>query len=504
MTDKVNAIDIGGRLEVFWDRFLLDENQSNYNAYPQACLKLEKPDKKEIVLRLDKDWEGNTCGYFQYFHDGKKYRFYYRAGNGFSGKQIRKNSCICLLLSEDGINWERPDLGLVEFDGSKNNNIVFSADELDNFFIFKDENPECLPAEQYKAISQGRRSAEYPSGGLYVYVSPDGLSWTAAPRPLDINGAEKEHFFDSHNTAHWDRETGVYRVYFRGFHNDENGNRVRDIRLAVSYDFIRWDEMGALHYDSVLNNNDQLYTNSITPYYRAPHIRIGFPVRYVERKWEPMFDQFPNREWRLEKMERFNMPRLGIALTDGLFISSRNGLDFCRYDEPFLAPGIFRDYNWVYGDCYQGCGLVETSAGEISFFAAEDYTSRPVGIRRYAIRQDGFACFYAGAEPKQMTTRVFTFTGNTLVLNAATSAAGCITAEFLDQDGAPIPDYSGESGYCMFGDHTAVKTLFWRKKAAENNVAVTDLSPLAGKPVRLRFTLKEAKLYAMRFITGDL
>jgi hypothetical protein len=67
----------------------------------------------------------------------------------------------------------------------------------------------------------------------------------------------------------------------------------------------------------------------------------------------------------------------------------------------------------------------------------------------------------------------------------STSAAGFVMAEFLEPGGVSFP------GYRMFGDDIALKALF--------GGTITDLSSLEGKPVRIRFTLKEAKLYSMQF-----
>ena len=487
-------ITIGERREVFWDTFLLEE-EIPATAAEKAEFRLQEPQKKEIVLRLNRKWEGKACGYFHCFHDGSRFRLYYRASQGFTGNKIVKKASVCVLLSDDGIHWERPNLGLVDFRGSKDNNIVISGDELDNFFVYRDENPACKPSDQYKAIAQGPKTPKLPNGGLWAYASSDGYSW----RPLSDSPVMKEGYFDSLNTVHWDNELAKYRLYFRGFHGEESTGRYRDIRLALSDDFLNWGEEKLLSYGNA--PEEQLYTNGILPYYRASHVRVGFPVRYVERKWESMFEQLPGLSWRREKMERFNETRLGTALTDGLFMCSRDGQNFHRYDEAFLKPGLFAENNWVYGDCYQSWGLLETTiegnpaAKEISFFVPEDYASGPVGVRRYTIRLDGFACLYAGGREKQILTKPFVFSGNTLTLNMSTGAAGFVSAEFFDAAGAPIEGFSGEAAYRMFGDDACIKTLFRR-----GGGAVTDLSALEGKPVRVRFTLKEAKLYAIQFV----
>jgi hypothetical protein len=479
-------INIGGRREVFWDPELLEEYSAEF--------RLAEPEKKEVVMRCDRPWEGTSCGYFHAFKDGDTFRMYYRGGNAFAEGELSKKGSVCLIESADGIHWTRPDLGLTEYRGSRANNIIMSGD-IDNFFIFKDSNPACSLGERYKAVAQGIKTGERPNGGLWAYVSADGLSFAQ----LGDKPVLEEGYFDSLNTVHWDPPSGVYRLYFRGFHEGRTG-KLRDIRTAVSPDFIHWGESLSLNYGGA--PEEQLYTNGILPYYRAPHIKAGFPVRYVERKWEPMFEQLPSPAWRREKIKRYEL-RLGTALTDGLFMTSRDGLYFRRWEEPFLRPGPFRGNNWVYGDCYQSWGLLETpgedplAPREISFFAGEDYSCRPVALRRYTVRLDGFACLAASREPRTVLTKAVVFEGDTLSLNMSTGAAGFVMVEFLSPEGKPIPNYSGPAAYKLFGDDTDIRALFGRG----DNVS-RDLSPLAGKPVRLRFTLSEARLYAMQFIQG--
>jgi hypothetical protein len=92
-------------------------------------------------------------------------------------------------------------------------------------------------------------------------------------------------------------------------------------------------------------------------------------------------------------------------------------------------------------------------------------------------------------------TKPLIFEGNTLTLNMSTGAAGFIMVEFLTREGEAIPGFSGQDAYKLFGDHIALKAIFWRGDSAS-----WDVSSLAGKPVRLRITLREAKLYAMQFV----
>ena len=156
--------------------------------------------------------------------------------------------------------------------------------------------------------------------------------------------------FDSLNVAFWDPLGQHYWCYFRDFHNG-----LRDIRVSTSQDFLTWAEPELLRY--VDSPEEQLYTNQVLPYYRAPHMFIGFPTRYVERPWSPSFASLPDVEHRQRRM-KFH-PRYGTAITDGLFMTSRDGRTFQRWGEAFIRPGIERKHNWLYGDGYQNWGLIE-------------------------------------------------------------------------------------------------------------------------------------------------
>ena len=513
-----NFYNIGNKRELFWDDFLLEKNEADFR---QAI-----PEKHEIVMVFDKPWEGSTSGYFNVFHDGEKYRMYYRGSHGIDYKDPK--SYICLITSEDGIKWERPILDNIKYNGEKTNIVLYDGKDnklgnlnidpkeyhpteensgfTDNFFVFMDKNPDCPPQERFKALASGTDPSERtPRPGnwgwkyctLWGYSSPDGLSWVKMPQsPLIKQGG-----FDSLNTAQWDPIKKEYHLYYRDFHEDPRrpSGVVRDIRYSVSKDFYTWTEGKLLSYGDA--PDEELYTNQVITYYRAPHITLGFPTRYTQREWEPMFEQLPNLEWRKER-SAINL-REGTAITDGFFMFSRDGLNFKRWDEPFLIPGPGRKHNWIYGDGYQGWGLVETppedpeGPNEISFFAGEDYKSqsRVVSLRRYTVRLDGFAYLHAARQPKTVVTKPMIFESKTLTLNMSTSAGGYLSVELLNPDGTPIPGFSGKDTYKLFGDNINLKTIFKRDKEA-----TSDLSSLSGKPVRIRFNLCEARLYAMQFI----
>lgn len=465
-------INVGTHLELFVDDSLIDSFKG------AAALRLHEPIPREIALVHDAPWEGNSCGYYTVFQDGDVFRMYYRgSAQTLKDEPPAPPFCTAYAESSDGIHWTKPNLGLVEFNGSKDNNILLTGEISHNFCPFKDPNPVCTPDAKYKAVAlQGK--------GLVVFHSADGIHWTlVSDTPVITQGA-----FDSQNLVFWDTTRGEYRAYWRDFRDG-----LRDIRTATSKDLLTWTESAWLEYPGA--PPEQLYTNQVIPYYRAPHIFLGFPTRYIDRGWSEAMRALPELEHRQRRSD--TSPREGTALTDGLFMSSRDGKSFHRWDRVFIRPGLRTADNWVYGDNYQCWGMIETESAienapkEISFFATESYwTGTSCKLRRFSLRIDGFVSIEAPQSEGEVVTKPIVFSGKNLVFNFATSAAGGIRVEIQDADGKPIEGFGIEDTPVVFGDSLAY-TVPWKDGR--------DLASLAGRPVRLRFELKDADLFSMRF-----
>ena len=272
-------IRLESRRELMVDDYLID-------AMAGLRLVLHAPTKRETAIIHDAPWEGNNCGYHTVFQDGGLYRMYYMISHNDCGEQERRKEPATHQIlagyaeSKDGIRWVKPDLEQFEFAGSKKNNILMwdGYDEKSESYLvpFKDPNPACRPEQRYKALT--RATAGLPP----ALQSSDGIHWTPmAKGPVITKGA-----FDSENLAFWDAIRGEYRAYFRDFRNG-----LRDVRTATSRDFVHWTNPAWLEYPG--SPTQQLYTNQIAPYYRAPQIFLGFPTCYVERTWTPSFDSLP-------------------------------------------------------------------------------------------------------------------------------------------------------------------------------------------------------------------
>jgi hypothetical protein len=473
VTAQTAPIDIGSRLELMVDDYLIESMNG-------ASLQLHHPESREVVLSHDKPWEGSMCDYHTVFRDGDIFRMYYTSWNlditPEGGARETHPLCCSYAESKDGKHWDKPNLGLFEFEGSKDNSIVWMGEGAHDLDPFIDENPNCKPEMKYKAVT-------FCDKALWAFQSPDAIHWTKMPKnPIITKGA-----FDTQNIAFWDAERGVYRVYLRDFHNG-----VRDIRTATSPDFENWTEPVQIQFPGA--PDEALYTNQVKPYYRAPHLLLGFPTRYVERKWSSAIEALPDPEFRARRAKASE--RYGAAVTDGLFMSSRDGLVFKRWGEAFLRPGIERRDNWVYGDCYQNWGLIETTSdvpnapNEISFFFIENNWKPNCQLRRYTIRIDGFVSVNAPRAGGEIVTKPLIFDGSKLTLNFSASAAGSIRVEIQDVDGHAITGYSLDETPEILGD-SLDRVIAWKDGK--------DLTPLRGKPVKLRFALVDADLYSIQF-----
>ena len=138
-------------------------------------------------------YRGQQVDYIKYDHSRR-------------GAMTVLHTVVCYAESTDGINWEKPSLGLVEFDGSTDNNIIWDGVGTHNFSPFLDKRPGCPADQKYKALGGTMRE-----GGLFAFASPDGIRWRLLrKKPVITNGA-----IDSQNLAFWDATAGCYRAYWR-------------------------------------------------------------------------------------------------------------------------------------------------------------------------------------------------------------------------------------------------------------------------------------------------
>lgn len=461
-------IDIGSRRELFVDPYLIDKLQG-------TSLVLHEPRDEGSVLKFDHPWEGIHCAYCTVLKDGAKFRVYYR-GMPVTGRDGSLEEVTCVAESEDGIRWTKPVLGIYDVGGTKANNVVLANDApfSHNLSPYLDQRPGCPPEERYKAL------AGISTTGLVAFVSPDGLHWKRLQKEAVIPQAAPfpfQHMFDSQNVAFWSESEGKYVSYFRIW------DGVRRIARRESADFVHWSEAVLMNYEKAGKPApiEELYTNQTHPYFRAPQLYVSLAARFV-----------PGRQAITEEQAK----ELGVAegyykdVSDAILMTTRGGSVYERtHLSSFVRPGI-GPRNWVSRTNYPALGIVQTGPAEMSLYVNQDYAQPTAHLRRYSLRLDGFSSVRAPYEGGEFVTKPFTFQGDRLLVNFSSSAAGGIRVELQDEAGKPLPGFTLADAVETIGNEIE-RPVRWKNGAS--------VKSLAGKPVRIRFVMKDADLFAVRF-----
>jgi hypothetical protein len=450
-------IEIGDRLELFVDRHLVEsmEGLELRLHHPVKATRPKSPLPVRHMVTVIKDGE-----LYRAWYRGHDPDFKGEAHSGDGGEMVHYAE------SDDGHEWRFPALRLHEVGGSLENNVILARmpNRLHNFMPFLDTREGVDPQERYKAISGypgpgNKIGLDEPGRGLFAYISPDGIRWTEKGEAIRYR-PEWRHAFDSPNVAFWSEAEGRYVCYFRTW--GENGGP-RSISRATSPDFETWSDPVPMNPN---RPGEHLYTNMTAPYPRAPHLYLAFPTRFV-----PGRGSAPGYEAK------------DLNVTDVLFMSSRAGSE--RYDrtfaEAFIRPGL-DPAQWENRANYVANGIQFLKPREISIYHRSG--------DRYVLRTDGFVSVHAGLEEGELLSKPLVFSGAKLVLNYSSSAAGGLRVEIQNADGSPVEGFGLDDSIEIYGDRIAGAAA-WK--------GGPDLAALAGRPVRLRFVLREADLYAFRF-----
>ncbi|MHC4297658.1 MAG: hypothetical protein ACYS7Y_10190 [Planctomycetota bacterium] len=443
-SEEPELIDIGSRRELFVDWYVIADLDG-------ASLRLHEPRDEGPVLKFDEPWEGPFCGYVTVIKDWDKYRFYYRglprAGRDGSGAET-----TCYAESTDGISIVKPKLNLFAVDGSKSNNVILAnaAPVHHNFSPFLDARPDVPLDQRFKALGGTQKS------GLIAYISADGIRW----RRLGEGPVFTKGLFDSQNVAFWSDAEQCYLCYFRSW-TGRGYTGFRSVSRTTSKDFLHWTDPVEMSFGDT--PREHIYTNQTHPCFRAPHIYLAIAARFL-----------PGRQvLSAEQAKKVNVnPNYFKDCSDAVLMTSRGGDVYDRtFMEGFIRPGIGLQ-NWVSRSNYPALNVVQTGPDEMSLYVQHDYAQPSAHLRRYSLRLDGFASVSAP------------YTGGAMTF---------IRVEIQDAGGKPIKGYSLDDSQELIGnyiDHPAS----WRHG--------TDVNALAGKPIRLRFVMKDADLYSMQFRPG--
>ena len=461
-------LDIGSGKQLFFDNTFIAESHGMRIVMNPAV-------KRGPVLEADRPWEDfRLTSYFTVLQDGPLCRMYYSCfakDQWHTPDSWEKHAYLCYAESRDGIHWTKPALGVVEFNGSKDNNILMRSVVDGTVFL----DPNARPERRYKLL----HTVGPHQGGLRVSYSSDGIHFTTPPQPVSPWTP------DSQQNAFWDPRISKYTVYLRG--RPDMGLDVPN-RLVVRAVMNDIEAPWRVTPEVVFQSDDHdppdvdFYTNGCVLYPWADDAYFMFPAAY---------HHFP--------------PEMGNdGLLDTSIAASRDGVRWVRPDRrPYVAMGEADEWDACFvmmgvgvvrkgNDLYQYYNGVDLSHGGTRGMAEAERESwrRWSKMGLVVQRLDGFFSADAEYEGGEFTTPTVVFHGDHLTLNINTTAAGSAYVAVLDQKGAPILGYAIEDcDTIMINDVDHVVT--WRGSP--------NVSSLAGKPVRLRFEMRSAKLYAFQF-----
>ncbi len=189
-----------------------------------------RPHERVLLSGDPQDPDGLGMHYYgTVIRIGDELRMWY-GGDGDDGTV--KGTRMCYAVSTDGINWEKPELGLVEFNGTRNNNLVqFDSEHSANMgsilVVHDPEDPD--PDRRFKLVNE-----VHPFLNIAAF-SPDGLHW----RESEHNPVLK------HNAV----EPGGLMKYGGCFYLSGQGGNVgtkRALVTYISYDFDHWSDAVAV------------------------------------------------------------------------------------------------------------------------------------------------------------------------------------------------------------------------------------------------------------------
>ena len=392
--------------------------------------------------------------------------------------------------STDGVNWHVPSLGLYEFRGSNDNNVAYDSSERDLalYHIIRDDD-DGDAQRRFKAIFASSQKLVDRMPGF----SPDGFNWTF-PETQPIPSKDTSNF-------HHDRENGLFVGMVK--HGTEWG---RSVWVVTSDDFVHWtDPKLVLHSDLVDKENRKKRVEAVVndPDYLSPPIYDG--IDYVAEvyqmpqfRYEGVYIGFPvlfNPAGAIPPPHMnfcaLNQTELAVSrdlnhwerVADrALFLDVEpwDGVNFATTQISVCGPPVRRgDELWVYYGASRFRGH-----RELYTEVADEFFVQRGALCLGKLRLDGFVSLDA-TDRGIVTTRPLTIDGGELHVNVD-AGNGTVAAEVVDAETmAPLPGLSFDDAQHLSGDHVNGR-IGW----------TGDAGPSSDRPVRLRFSLDYASLYA--------
>ena len=466
------SLPIGRSKQLLTDDYVISHRHNIHRDLNQAA----KANAGRPVLVRDKPWEqANLFQVQMVCREGDQFVMHY----GYTGPV----DYCCRAVSDDGIQWTKPNLGLREFAGSKANNLLDHRGAM--FFL---DPHETDPAHKYKAVHRPLESTGLPHAACLAYSS-DGLHWKSYNDGKPVTGRAT----DTLNQLVWDERDKVYRLFTRTDFGAGGGpTELRGAREMINPDVRadprNWTTVRDWIFDR--KGPQEAKRRQIHTVNFWQHEGIDFGLMVV-------------MEW-----PAFNIPQVEVGDDQrrherdvwNLYLATRRGGHECDWDLSWIyadKPLIPRG-----GDGAFDKDLIHNAASIVTW---QDqhwiyYTGWPnghmrhpylpaIGLARLPLDRFVYLESWKDSEPGWLITKPFQVEGNRLQVNADASS-GSLAVEIPDEEGIPLPDFTREESKPLEGVDGLRLEARWKDHS--------DLTGLRGRTVRLKFYLQRARLYAFQ------
>jgi hypothetical protein len=463
-----------------WKAGPYDASFVNEDAPWGIRLRVEAPQRVHPVVKMEAPWEvgGQGLALDSILAIDGKFRMWGRCKTG-----------PCIWESTDGRTWVRPNLGLVEFQGSKENNLIPDSPGVvwidpvappeERYKSVKKEDFDPKLFEEYKKRRPFSQMALEPDPGrihaIFGYTSADGYHWKKIEDPLSVEVC------DTAITAYYDQRLKEYVIYTRTY-------MVPPRAEGYPLEHTRWHQFSPrraigrtaspkfaefpLSEVIVDSTPDMLPTDT---WYTACHTTIpGMPEGHL---------MFP---WRYTQADDGGEIDL---------LTSVEGKVWGRVPgSPIFKITPFGNFD---SGCLMACpDLLELPDGDwaIGYLALAYPHKYPRGDYRYdmgmLVWPKGRLLALEATERGEFTMLGILAPGTKLKINADIKRAGSILVEAADFHGKALPGRSFADANLITGNQ------FWTTVTWKDT---DDLGVKTGQPVVLRFKLNMAKLYGIEF-----
>ena len=495
-------IDIGTRKQLFIDHRFIAQHRN-------VALSLQRPDlQREDLLPADRPWEsGRVCSAGSVAQNDGKIILWYDAREWDPQARTPLNvRRYCYAESGDGIHFRKPDVGLIEWSGSNQNNLVLIGA---TGHIFLD--PRDVPSRRYKAIMDLRPERAILQWSeiegtqrhwICLFTSPDGIHWKRSP------GVVFPMYLGNQQSAIWDDRLKKWVLYLRAHRPHRCFGRVAvDAgKLDEPYPFTQlpgkqYDTPGAFALTNelpiVMDRDErdppgaQPYQMNAWKYSQAEDVYLAFvPIWYEARGGTGASDRVEVQLAISRDGITWTRPWRRAIVPPGSPSLSGSGQIW-----PLMEPIIREDEVWLYYLSEPETHLSAQykpnylSSAESQLMADRRTLYQSSVVARAIWRSDRFVFADAGPEGGEIVTPAIRFRGTELAVNANAGATGRLRIAVEKPDGSAIPGYSLSDALPIQGNGIALQAR-WKQ--------TFDVSTLRGRPVRLRFALTNCQLFAFQ------